>query len=188
MGDEVDRRRRHAPAAAVKAVLFLAALLARAEVVDSAASGFTVKTVVQINAPPEEVFHKLIQNIGDWWNPEHTFSHDAHNLRIEPRPGGCLCEKMPNLGFVRHFELINFIPGKYVVFSGAMGPLQPLAAVGTMQIQLTAAEGGTKLEMTYAVSGYLAKGLNTWAPAVDMVTGEQFVRLKNFVETGKAKE
>jgi hypothetical protein len=53
-----------------------------------------------------------------------------------------------------------------------------------MQIQLTPAEGGTKLEMTYTVSGYSAKGLTSWAAPVDSVTGEQFKRLKNYIETG----
>ena len=169
----------------MKAFLFLAAALANAEVLDSSASGFTVKTTVQIKAAPDDVFHKFVHNIGDFWNPAHTFSHDAHNLWIEPRAGGCLCEKLPRDGFVRHFELINFMPGKYyIVFSGAMGPLQSLAVTGTMQIQFAPAEGGTKLEMTYTVSGYSAKGLASWAAPVDSVTGEQFTRLKSYIETG----
>jgi uncharacterized protein YndB with AHSA1/START domain len=168
--------------------LILAALsvVASAEVLDSSASGFTVRTTVTINAAPADVYQKLIHNVGDWWNPAHTFSQDAHNLRIEDRPGGCLCEKLPNEGFVRHFELINLAPNKRIVFTGAMGPLQSLAATGTMQIQLSAVEGGTKLEMTYAVVGYMAKGMNTWAAPVDMVAGEQFTRLKRYIETGNA--
>jgi hypothetical protein len=114
----------------MKTLLFLTAALANAEVLDSSASGFTVKTTVQIKAAPDDVFHKFIHNIADFWNSAHTFSHDAHNLWIEPRAGGCLCEKLPKDGFVRHFELINFMPGKYIVFSGAMGPLQSLAVTG----------------------------------------------------------
>jgi hypothetical protein len=53
-----------------------------------------------------------------------------------------------------------------------------------MQIQLTPAEGGTKVEVTYAVGGYLAAGLNTWAGPVDGVLKQQFTRLKNSIEKG----
>ena len=53
-----------------------------------------------------------------------------------------------------------------------------------MQIQLSPADGGTKVEVTYAVGGYLAVGLNTWAAPVDGVLKEQFTRLKNLVEHG----
>jgi hypothetical protein len=67
---------------------------------------------------------------------------------------------------------------------GTLGPLQSIAANGSMQIQLSAADGGTKLEVTYAVSGYLAAGMNTWAAPVDSVLKEQFTRLKGYVEHG----
>lgn len=167
-------------------LLLFSALLANAEVVDSAAGGFTIKTTINIKAAPDEVYRRLVGKVGDWWNPVHTFSGNAHNLKIEDHPGGCLCETLPNNGFVRHLEVIYAAPGKRLVLSGSLGPLQNLAATGSMQIQLTPAEGGTKLDLTYAVTGYLAKGINTWAAPVDMVLAEQFTRLKNYVETGSA--
>ncbi len=170
----------------MKVLLLLSAVLAHAEVVDSAAGGFTIKSTITIKAAPDEVYRRLVSNVGDWWNAGHTFSGDAHNLRIEDHLGGCLCEKLPNNGFVRHLEVIYAAPGKRLVLSGALGPLQNLAATGSMQIQLAPAEGGTKLDLIYAVTGYLAKGMNTWAAPVDMVLAEQFTRLKNYVETGSA--
>jgi len=170
----------------MKLILFALAAFANAEVLDSAAGGFTVKTTLNIKAAPDDVYRKLVHDIGDWWNSAHTFSGDAHNLRIEDRPGGCLCEKLPNNGFVHHLEVIYAAPAKRIVFSGALGPLQNMAATGSMQIQFTPADGSTKLDVTYAVVGYLAKGMNTWAAPVDMVLAEQFTRFKNYVETGNA--
>jgi len=70
------------------------------------------------------------------------------------------------------------------VLSGALGPLQPLAATGTMTIQLSPGDTGTTVEVTYTVAGYLTAGMNTWAAPVDSVISEQFTRLKNFVEHG----
>lgn len=167
-------------------VLLCAASLAPAEIIESGPGGFTVRTTLQIKAVPDDVFRKFMHDIGDWWNSMHTFSGDAHNLRIEDHPGGCLCEKLPKNGFTRHLELITLAPGKRLVFSGAMGPLQTLSATGTMQFVFTPSEGGTKLDAIYAVAGYLEKGMNSWAIPVDMMLAEQVTRLKSYVETGKA--
>ena len=97
---------------------------------------------------------------------------------------GCFCEKLPNSGVVRHMEVISLMPGKSIVFAGALGPLQSIAAAGSMKFQLTAAEGGTKLEFTYAVTGYLPEGLNSWAAPADSVLKGQLTRLKNYIEHG----
>lgn len=169
------------PAYAV--ILALAAIPAMAEVVDSAANGFTVKTTLQVQAAPDAVYQRLIQ-VGDWWDSAHTFSGNAKNLSIEEKAGGCFCEKLPNGGGVRHMQVVFFAPGKTLVLSGGLGPLQSIAATGSMSIQLTPAESGTNLQVTYAVVGYQAAGMNTWAAPVDRVLVEQFTRLKNLVERG----
>lgn len=81
-------------------------------------------------------------------------------------------------------EVVFLAPGKRLVLSGGLGPLQSLGATGSMSVDLTPAEGGTKLQVTYAVTGYLAAGMNSWAAPVDSVLSEQFTRLKNLVEHG----
>jgi hypothetical protein len=162
----------------------LAPNLARTEVVDSAATGFTVKVTLQIQAAPADVYRRLIHNVGDWWSPGHTFSGNAHNLSIEEKPMGCFCEKLPNGGGVRHMEVAFLAPGKAVVLVGGLGPLQSIAATGSMSIKLSPADGGTKLELAYAVMGYLPAGMNTWATLVNNVLSEQFTRLKNYKERG----
>jgi hypothetical protein len=53
-----------------------------------------------------------------------------------------------------------------------------------MQIQLSAADGGTKVDVTYAVSGYQAAGMNTWAAPLDGVLKMQLMRLKSLMEKG----
>jgi hypothetical protein len=168
--------------AAVGFILLCAS--ARADVADSSAGGFTVKVSENIQASPDDVYRKLVRNIGDWWDPSHTFSGNAHNLSIEEKPGGCFCEKLPPDGGVRHMEVLNFSPGKQLVLGGALGPLQALAATGAMTIRFTPGDGGTKLDVVYTVVGYLPAGMNTWAAPVDGVIKVQFGRLKNFAEHG----
>jgi len=166
-------------------VIFLtaASIPGVAEVADSASNGFTVKTTVQIQAAPDTVYRRLIQ-VGDWWDSAHTFSGNSKNLSIEEKPGGCFCEKLPNGGGVRHLEVVFLAPGKRLVLSGGLGPLQSIGASGAMSFDLTPAEGGTKLQIAYAVTGYLAAGMNTLAAPVDSVLSQQLSRLKNLVEHG----
>src|ERR1700690_2421263 len=97
---------------------------------------------------------------------------------------GCFCEKLARGGAARHMEVVFLAPGKTMVLSGALGPLQALAATGSMTISLSASEDGTKLSVSYAVTGYFPAGMNTWAAPVDGVLREQFTRLKNYVERG----
>ena len=161
----------------------LAPGIARADVADSANNGFTAKIALTIQASPDEVYRRLVGNIGDWWNSAHTFSGDAHNLSIEEKPMGCFCEKLPS-GGVRHMEVVNFVPGKTLVMVGGLGPLQSLAVAASMTIQLAPADGATKLTVSFAVGGYVQEGLNTYAVPVDGVLTQQFTRLKNYVEHG----
>jgi len=165
-------------------VLALSPSIARPDVVDSSANGFTLKTTLLISAAPDEVYRLLVHNVGDWWDSAHTYSGDARNLMIDTKPMGCFCEKLPKGGGVRHMEVVFLAPGKTLGMTGALGPLQSIGAAGNMKIELSAASGGTKLDLSYAVSGYAAKGMNTWAAPVDAVLTQQFGRLKAFAEGG----
>jgi uncharacterized protein YndB with AHSA1/START domain len=165
-------------------ILALAPGWAKSEVADASANGFTVKISLRIQAAPGDVYARLIQHVGDWWNPEHTYSGNAHNLSIEGKAMGCFCEKLRGEGMVRHMEVVIVMPGKALSLTGALGPLQAIAATGNMKVQLTPADGGTSLDVIYSVLGYLPAGMNTWAEPVNSVLTEQFTRLKNYVERG----
>jgi uncharacterized protein YndB with AHSA1/START domain len=169
-------------------ILLLVALLTpawvMAEVADSSPGGFTVKFSLPMHSTPAQVYAALIQ-VGNWWDPAHTFSGDAHNLSIDEKAGGCFCEKLPDHGSVRHLEVLTVMPGKRLVMSGGLGPLQSIAASGSMTLQITAAGAGAKLDVVYTVAGYLPAGMNTWAPRVDAMLQQQLGRLGNYIEKGK---
>ncbi|HSM78706.1 MAG TPA: hypothetical protein VLT57_13800 [Bryobacteraceae bacterium] len=157
------------------------------EVADASAGGFTLKQTLQIRSTPQEVYRRLVHNVGDWWSSAHTFSGDSRNLSIDDKPMGCFCEKLPHNGGVRHMEVISVAPGARLRMAGGLGPLQAMATAGVMDIVLSpGTDGGTKLELTYAISGYLPKGLDKLAGIVDTVLNEQFNRLKQYVEHGVA--
>jgi len=148
-------------------------------------SGFLVKIEASINAPVAKVYDALVGQIGSWWNPEHTYSHDAKNLSIDPRPEGCFCEKLPNGGGVEHLRVVYIAPRQLVRFSGALGPLQASGVAGSMTWKLTYGSDDTRLELSYSVGGFIPGGFEKIAPAVEAMLRDQVDRLKMFVETGK---
>jgi uncharacterized protein YndB with AHSA1/START domain len=170
--------------AAVVSALSLSAGAAEAAVVEAQAGGFQVQESVEIAAPPAKVWAALGQ-VGGWWNGEHSWSQDARNLSLELKPGGCLCEALPNGGGVRHLAVVFVAPGKQLVMEGMLGPLLFSGANGHLVWKLTEKDGHTTLTQTYYVGGYFAGGFDKIAPVVDGVLTDQIDRLKAYVETGK---
>ncbi len=155
----------------------------RAEVVESSPTGFAVRNDAVINAAPSAVYAALTDAIAKWWDPVHTFSHDARNLSLEAKPGGCLCERLPDGGGVEHMRVIYASPGKLLRMTGAIGPMQE--AAGTMTWTLVQADKATKVQMGYTAGGFRGGGLQDLSAVVDRVMRGQLLRLKAFVETGR---
>lgn len=173
----------------MRAMLFAVTLLAapsfvRAEVVDAQPGGFEVRQSLHIAAAPAQVYAALV-HIGAWWDSAHTYSQDAHNLRLEPVAGGCFCETLPGGGSAAHMRVVLVQPGKTIRLEGVLGPLQTLGATGHLTWSLAPKDVGTDLVQTYNVGGYAKGGLASWAAPVDQVLGEQVSRLKSLSETGK---
>jgi uncharacterized protein YndB with AHSA1/START domain len=158
---------------------------ASAAVVETTSNGFAIKDEVTTTASAKLVYAALLHDVGKWWNPEHTYSGDSHNLSIDPKVGGCFCERLAHGGGVEHARVIALLPDSLVRLSGAFGPLQSSALAGTMNWTLSSVPGGTKIEVTYNVGGFMHGGFDAIAPVVDQVLGGQLGRLKSFVETGK---
>ena len=157
----------------------------RADVVESSPTGFAVKNDAAINAAPAKVYIALTEGVGSWWDPEHTFSHDSHNLSLDPKPGGCFCERLPGGGGVVHMSVVFASPGTLLRLTGAIGPMQEAALTGTMTWKLSKADEATKVEMSYAVGGFRVGGFRDLPAVVDGVLHGQLLRLKTYVETGR---
>jgi uncharacterized protein YndB with AHSA1/START domain len=171
-------------AALVLAVAACALSGARAEVTDSAPDGFSLRHTVEVDASAAGVYRALTKQVGKWWHPDHTFTGDAGNLRIEARGGGCFCEKLDDGGEVQHLQVVYAEPGKLLRMSGGLGPLQQVAVAGSLAFTLTESEGSTQVELMYTVAGYRPGGLADWAGPVDGVLGVQMRRLERYLETG----
>ena len=148
-------------------------------------TGFLVNLEATVNAPKAKVYDTLVGQVGSWWSPEHTYSHEAKNLSIDPRPGGCFCEKLPNGGGVEHLRVVYIAPGEVLRLSGGLGPLQSSGLAGSLTWKLTGDGENTRVQPSYSVGGFIDRGFEKLAPAVESMLNEQLNRLKLFVKTGK---
>jgi uncharacterized protein YndB with AHSA1/START domain len=157
---------------------------ANAEVTARGADGFVSKHQLVIAAPRARVFQALTDEVGRWWNPEHSYSGVAANFSIEARAGGCFCERLKD-GSVAHMTVVFVDRDSTLRMLGGLGPLQAMAVSGSMTFALTDAESGaTRLVYEYAVGGYSPDGLGAIAEPVDRVQLGQLKRLQRFIETG----
>jgi uncharacterized protein YndB with AHSA1/START domain len=167
------------------AAIALSATAARAAVVEATPNGFQVKESAEIAAPAARVWAALGE-VGAWWSPQHTWSHDAKNLTLDLKAGGCWCEaNLPGGGGARHMTVLLVTPGKTAILDGTLGPLMFSGATGHLVWSLAEQDGKTTLTQTYFVGGYFPGGLDKLAGPVDGVLTEQLGRLKAYVETGK---
>jgi pimeloyl-ACP methyl ester carboxylesterase len=159
-----------------------AAAPAAAEVGNVTPTGFLVTHKAPLKSAPRHVF-AAIQQVGKWWNEEHTYSGNAGHMSIDLRAGGCFCERWDG-NSVEHARVLWVARDKTLRLEGALGPLQELGVNGIIQFDLKPRGDDTDLTLTYRVRGVAEAGLDKTAAAVDKVLAEQVARLVRFVETG----
>jgi uncharacterized protein YndB with AHSA1/START domain len=148
------------------------------EVVSAGDGGFQIRIQQTVAGDPASVYRQLTGELGQWWDPQHTWSGDAANLAMDFERGW-MVEKLANGGWCRHMDIVYHEPGKTLGLAGGLGPLREMGLHGALTFKLTPGEDGqTKLDVTFNVAGYSPEGLQPLAPVVDMVLGLQIERLK----------
>jgi uncharacterized protein YndB with AHSA1/START domain len=164
-------------------LLLSISLASQATVIHSSDNGFLLRHEIELEAPTWQAYNLFVNDISRWWNGAHSFSNQASNLRLEAKPGGCLCESWSGNKWVEHLRVVQVQPHQVLVLRGALGPLQGLAVSGSMTISFATTDTGkTRITWTYAVGGYAPDGLKDWAAPVDGVIGEQAKRFASFVK------
>jgi len=154
----------------------LLAAPAFAEVKSASVTGFEVERSAIVARTPAQVY-AVIGDIGSWWDPAHTYSGKAANLRLDLKAGGCFCEALANGGSVQHLVVVYADPDHGIRLQGALGPLQSQAVTGTLSWSFKPVQGGTEIKQNYFVSGAIRGGAEAFAAPVDQVLGGQFDRL-----------
>ena len=159
------------------AIALTGAMPADADVLKSSDTSFTVQHSRTIAAPPAKVWETLLHP-DRWWDGAHSYSGSAANLSLDPRPGGCWCEKTAN-GGVEHMRIVYLAGGSTLRMVGGLGPLQAMPVTAVLTVTLKHVATGTELTADYAVAG---PGLAGIAASVDGVLAGQWTRLKAAAE------
>ena len=173
---------------------FIAALIAlicvaapaRAEVTSASPSAFVIQAEADVAASPAETWRRLLR-VEHWWNSAHTYSGDARRLSLDPRAGGCWCERWGEGQSVEHMRVVLVMENEGIRTLravGGLGPLQEMGVNGVLTFTVAPLASGAKITMTYRVTGDAALGLDQIAPGVDGVLLEQFGRLSRYSATG----
>ena len=160
------------------------ALMAGAEVTSKGDNGFNLTIIGEAPVPVSEAYEQFI-NVADWWLASHTWFGDAAGLSINPRAGGCFCEKSTARpegesagGEVLHM-LVTFVKPPHqgnaeIRMVGGLGPLQMAGLHGGMSWSFrTLDTGHTQITQTYNVTGYMEGGTSQLAEVVDRVQTSQ---------------
>ena len=163
-------------------VLTLAASpVAWAEVTAAGDTGVSIHYSIPLDADAGEAYRAIVEDIGNWWIADHTWSGDSANLSIDARAGGCFCENLGDGGSMQHMLVTWVQPGKEIRMTGGLGPLQMMGVHGGMQWSLKPAEKGSILDYHYTVTGFSPDGLGALAPIVNTVQGQQLEALRAYL-------
>jgi uncharacterized protein YndB with AHSA1/START domain len=159
---------------------------AHAEVASAEPGAVLITAEATVSSEPATTWRALTR-IERWWGSSHTYSGEARRLRLDARAGGCWCERWDNGQSVEHARVVLVMEREGVRTLraiGGLGPLQEMGAVGVLTFTIRPDPQGSKVEMTYRVSGDSGLGLDQVAPLVDQVMVEQFARLARYADTG----
>lgn len=156
--------------------LALLAAPASAKIVAADSHGFALHHSVEVAVPPARAWAALVR-VQDWWSKDHTYSGKAERLSLDPRPGGCFCERLDGGGGVEHMRVALTQPGEHLVLTGGLGPLLFEATAGVMDITIAKTPGGARITLDYRVAGFGRANGSDLAPGVDQVIAEQLKRL-----------
>jgi uncharacterized protein YndB with AHSA1/START domain len=158
--------------------------MASAAVEDARPSGFTVENAVRVPVPPLQAWKALVNDVDRWWPKDHTWWGAESVLSIDPRAGGCFCERKGEQQ-AQHLMVVFVDPGKLLRLTGGLGPLQGMGLTGVLEFRLAPAEGGgTTITLYYRAGGYSPDDLSQLAPVVDRVQAGQLGGLATLLGGG----
>ena len=162
--------------------LCLFSLPTNADVMNAGPGGFTIEHEVVVDAGRGRVWQAAIDEVGHWWNDDHTISGDAGRMSIDAKPLGCFCEKLVGDDGMVHLVVTSVSGNVMLRMTGGLGPLGLMGVNGNMTWEFFDSGEGTQVKFTYAVGGYRPGGLDGIAVPVDYVIGEALALLKAYVE------
>jgi len=163
-------------------VLFITvALPVSAEVQLANDTGFIIENSIDVSADAQTVWRALVNDVDQWWPKDHSWWGTNGRFNIDAAAGGCFCEVAGERS-VEHMHIVFVDPGQLLRMTGGLGPLQSMGISGVLDWRLESADQGTRITLTYRVSGINPGGFAELAPVVDSVQALQLGGLGNYLQ------
>lgn len=154
-----------------------------AELQHLAETGFIVENKIEVSTDSATTWKAFVEEVDNWWPKDHSWWLDQGTFTIDPRAGGCFCERASDGRSAEHMRISFVDPGKMLTMTGGLGPLQGMGMFGALTFNFAETGSGTVVTMTYRVNGINPDGFEELAPIVDMVQGLQIGGLKTYLDS-----
>lgn len=151
-------------------------LAAQGAVTAADSQGFILSLAQDSKLAPATAWQRFVGEIGQWWEPSHTYSGEIGRMTIDPVAGGCFCERLDGGGSVRHGVVLYAAPGAALRLSAPLGPLQEMPVVAILTVTFKPQGEGTRIEAVFRAHGGFTEDATKLAPVVDYVLDTQFKR------------
>lgn len=141
--------------------------------------GFVLTNTAVSTVSAPQLWEYLVNDVDQWWPGDHTWWEGT--LTIDPQAGGCFCEKNDS-NEALHMQVSYVQPPFLLRMTGGLGPLQQLGLHGTLNWQITPAEHGSHISLSYHVSGFYPQGFEKLADIVDKVQAGQLQALATYAD------
>lgn len=151
-------------------------LVAHGAVTSADPQGFTLTITHDSKLAPAAAWQRFVGEIGQWWEPSHSYSGQTGRMTIDPVAGGCFCERLDGGGWVQHGVVMYAAPGAALRLSAPLGPLQEMPVVAILTVTFKPQGEGTRVEAVFRAHGAFTEDAAKLAPVVDYVLDTQFKR------------
>lgn len=116
--------------------------------------GESIRHAVTVELPIEEAFAHFVDDLGEWWPQEYTWSQDdLEEIGMKPRPGG-VCFERDQQGTEREWGRLNdWEPPQRIRFSWRIGPEREQVAerdASQVEVRFEEANGAkTRVELEH---------------------------------------
>lgn len=115
----------------------------------------TVRTSLEVAAPPERAFEVFTAGMTSWWNPDHhVLPGTLTRMGVEPHVGGALWEEMDTGESCVWGRVLVWDPPRTFAFSWLVGPdwgvPAPDAPGSRVTVTFTPTDGGTLVDLVHS--------------------------------------
>lgn len=129
----------------------------------------------ELPASPQQVYSTFIEQLDRWWPAEYKFAPQDGILGIQAHVGGACFEDLEDGRRLKWGTILELQEGASIVFAWQISPKRQIINepqnAGTVRIELTECEAGTKLKLLHEHFERYGEGWRDYMKAMNSTVG-----------------